>query len=201
MTKVILSTLCVAFFLALAHVSSASPVPAEQLENSAEIDKRFIGWGFPTVLNSAYYANSANVKDRFHHHANLAANVKANEATKAANHADVYNVANTNAVVHKRQVAGLGALPLGLGGIAGGLPLAGISPLAGVSPLAGISPLAGVSPLAGISPLAGVSPLAGISPLTAGLPYATGLQYASGIPLASSLQYTTGLGAIGTPYI
>ncbi|KAL1917617.1 uncharacterized protein VTP21DRAFT_4010 [Calcarisporiella thermophila] len=148
------------------------PGPAEQLENSAEIDKRFIGWGFPTVLNSAYYANSANVKDRFHHHANLAANVKANEATKAANHANVYNIANTNAVVHKRQVASY----LGLGGIAGGL-----------------------------SSAIGVSALAGVSPLTAGLPYASGLQYASGIPLASRLQYglpyTTGFGAIGTPYI
>ncbi|KAL1917790.1 uncharacterized protein VTP21DRAFT_3624 [Calcarisporiella thermophila] len=61
------------------------------------------GYGcYPFIYNNAYYANAANVDNCFDHRANLAANVKANECTDAANNANVFNVASTTNTVAKR---------------------------------------------------------------------------------------------------
>ncbi|KAL1916985.1 uncharacterized protein VTP21DRAFT_5182 [Calcarisporiella thermophila] len=71
----------------------------------------------PYYANNAYQLNAANTDNCFDHRANLAANVRANEHTNAANNANTYNTAATNTVVAKRQffpgVVGLGQVGYG----------------------------------------------------------------------------------------
>ncbi|KAL1917618.1 uncharacterized protein VTP21DRAFT_4011 [Calcarisporiella thermophila] len=88
---------------------TTSPAKAAPLVTKGLVDKRTIGsgypcyGGFPFFAYNQFCANAANVDDCFSHKANLAASVKADEATNAQDHCDSFNIANVNVVGHKRR--------------------------------------------------------------------------------------------------
>ncbi|KAL1915576.1 uncharacterized protein VTP21DRAFT_6700 [Calcarisporiella thermophila] len=88
---------------------AATPIKAAPIARAEEIDKRMIGYGapyigrFPFFANNQFYANAANVDNRFRHDANLAASVKANEATHAHSNANTFNVGSVNTATLKRR--------------------------------------------------------------------------------------------------